>query len=79
MGRQIGAYDAKTRLPQLLRDVERGERITITVRGRPVAELIPARADAPTAADAVAAMRAFKRVRGVQPDAVAEWIQEGRR
>lgn len=79
MGRQIGAYDAKTRLPQLLRDVERGEHITITVRGRPVAELIPARADAPTPADAIAAMRAFKRVRGVQPDVVAEWIQEGRR
>jgi prevent-host-death family protein len=39
----IGVYDAKTQLPKLLDRVSRGERFVITKRGRPVAELIPAR------------------------------------
>lgn len=39
---EIGAYDAKTRLPELLRKVQLGEEYLITNRGRPVARLIPA-------------------------------------
>ena len=37
----IGAYEAKTHLPELLERVERGERFTITRHGKPVAELVP--------------------------------------
>jgi len=37
----IGAYEAKTRLPQLLERVEAGEEITITRHGHPVARLVP--------------------------------------
>lgn len=37
----IGAYEAKTHLPELLKRVENGERITITRHGHPVAELVP--------------------------------------
>jgi prevent-host-death family protein len=37
----IGAYDAKTRLSELLDRVEKGEQIVITRHGRPVARLIP--------------------------------------
>ena len=40
---EIGSYDAKTKLPEILRRVERGEAFTITNRGRPVADLIPSR------------------------------------
>ena len=36
----IGSYEAKTRLPQLLREVERGERFTITRRGVPIAKIV---------------------------------------
>ena len=36
----IGSYEAKTRLPQLLREVERGESFTITRRGIPVAKIV---------------------------------------
>ena len=36
-----GAFDAKTHLGQLLDRVEKGERITITKHGRPVARLVP--------------------------------------
>jgi prevent-host-death family protein len=39
----IGSYEAKTHLPRLLSQVEQGETITITKRGRPVAVLSPAR------------------------------------
>jgi prevent-host-death family protein len=38
----IGVYDAKTKLPQLLERVRRGERFLITKHGRPVAQLVPA-------------------------------------
>lgn len=38
MGSEIGAYEAKTTLPELLRQVQTGKRFTITHRGKPVAE-----------------------------------------
>lgn len=38
---EIGAYEAKTHLPQLLERVQKGERFVITRHGRPVAELVP--------------------------------------
>jgi prevent-host-death family protein len=38
----VGSYEAKTHLPQLLSQVEKGETITITKRGKPVAVLSPA-------------------------------------
>ena len=37
----VGAYEAKTHLAALLNRVERGERITITRHGKPVAVLAP--------------------------------------
>lgn len=37
----VTAYEAKTHLPRLLREVERGGRIVITRHGKPVAELVP--------------------------------------
>lgn len=39
--REIQASDAKTHLPQLLHEVERGETIIITRHGRPIARLVP--------------------------------------
>lgn len=41
MNTEIGAYDAKTKLPELLRRAERGESFTITNRGKPVAQIVP--------------------------------------
>jgi len=40
---EIGSYDAKTKLPEILRRVEAGEAFTITNRGKPVADLVPSR------------------------------------
>ncbi len=36
----IGSYEAKTRLPELLRQVAQGEQFTITRRGVPVARIV---------------------------------------
>jgi prevent-host-death family protein len=41
---EIGAYEAKTKLPELLRQVQAGKRFTITNRGKAVADLVPSEA-----------------------------------
>jgi len=38
---EVGSYEAKTRLPELLRQVRTGKSFTITNRGEPVADLVP--------------------------------------
>ncbi|WP_231586403.1 type II toxin-antitoxin system Phd/YefM family antitoxin [Cupriavidus basilensis] len=77
---EVGSYDAKTRLPELLRKVEQGERFTITQRGRPIADLVPSADNSRLGAEAaVAAMRATTRVQGVAADELGRWIAEGRR
>jgi prevent-host-death family protein len=40
--REIGVRDLKAQLSSVLRDVEKGERVRVTSRGRPVAEIVPA-------------------------------------
>ncbi|MBV8146735.1 MAG: type II toxin-antitoxin system prevent-host-death family antitoxin [Gammaproteobacteria bacterium] len=61
MKTEIGAYEAKTKLPELLREVQAGKRFVITNRGKPVAELGPpinrARPDAKAAIEAFQAFR----------------------
>jgi prevent-host-death family protein len=39
--REIQASEAKTHLPQILDDVERGETVVITRHGRRIARLVP--------------------------------------
>jgi len=41
MKKEIGSYDAKTKLPEILRRVEAGETFTITNRGKAIADLVP--------------------------------------
>lgn len=55
----VGAYEAKTRLPELLRAVSNGQSFTITHRDRPVARLVPATTAGTDAAQAVQAMQVF--------------------
>ena len=79
MFQEIGAFDAKAKLSELLREVREGKRYTITVRGEPVADLVPAGSHAASdSALAAAAMRAFPKVRGVSNKKLADWIAEGR-
>ena len=51
---RIGASKAKTHLPQLLDRVARGESLTITRHGKPVARLVPVAGDRDRARDAAA-------------------------
>ena len=51
---RIGAYEAKTHLPRLLDRVARGESLTITRHGRPVAHLVPVDTDRARAREAAA-------------------------
>lgn len=41
MGIVVGAFEAKTKLAELLDKVEAGETVTITRRGKAVARLVP--------------------------------------
>ena len=53
--RTVGSYEAKTHLPRLLDEVAKGERITITKHGHPVAMLVPPGAVSRPDADAALA------------------------
>lgn len=80
--RFVGCYEAKTHLPRLLSQVEKGETITITKRGRPIARIIPAADDTEGAAAIVEEMLAFRDQHGPvlgNDLSVRELIEEGRR
>jgi prevent-host-death family protein len=77
---EIGAFDAKTRLSEILRKVDQGERFTITVRGRPVADVVPSTVkDRERTAEAVRRLLAMPKVEGIFGETVLEWIREGRK
>jgi prevent-host-death family protein len=76
----IGAYEAKTHLPRLLDEVEKGERITITKHGRPVAILIPPGSPAVLdRQDLLRRMREFRREHPLRGVTIRELIEDGRR
>jgi prevent-host-death family protein len=58
---EIGTYEAKTRLPELIRQVRLGRRFTITNRGEPVAQLVPVQpAAVASASDVIDRFLAFR-------------------
>ena len=60
MNIEVGSYEAKTKLPELLRGVQAGSRYTITLRGEAIADLLPAQGNRVSdAAVAVEDMRSF--------------------
>ena len=60
MNIEIGSYEAKTKLPELLRGIQAGNRYTITLRGEAVADLVPVEHHKNVESSvAVAQMRAF--------------------
>ncbi len=75
---EVGAYEAKTNLSRLLERVERGERITLTRHGRPVAMLVPVEEKRP-AKDVVRELREFRRGRRLGDVGVRDLVEEGRR
>lgn len=75
----VGAYEAKTHLPRLLDAVAKGEVITITKHGVPVAMLVPpGHAPRMRTNEAITALRQFRRGKTLDGN-VEEFIDEGRR
>ena len=76
----IGAYEAKTHLPKLLDRVIKGERITITKHGVPVAVLQPPPALRKTEPKKVIAeLRKFREKHTLKGFSIRDMIDEGRR
>lgn len=77
--RTIGAYEAKTHLPRLLDEVAKGERITITKHGTPVAVLVPPGSDlVADPAGLMRRMREFRKEHPLRGVTIRELIDEGR-
>lgn len=80
--RETGILEARNSFSALIERVEKGEEITITRHGRPVARLVPAlskderRAKAMEAADWLRKNRQKNRLDGIS---IRELIEEGRR
>jgi len=58
--RSVGSYEAKTHLSRLLSQVEKGETITITRRGKPIARIVPAEVEPQGVAALVEEMLAYR-------------------
>ena len=78
--REIGTFEAKTRLSALLDEVARGETILITKRGRPMARLTPPEAPERGAAVAAQTLRDLrKRIGWATTEEILRMRDEGRR
>lgn len=78
----VGASEAKTHLPRLLRRVMDGESVTITRHGRPVARLVPVEEDERSRAhEAARRIRESRRRLKNKPslEELLETIHEGHR
>ncbi len=80
MNIEIGSYEAKTKLPELLRSIKTGNRYTITLRGEAVADLVPTQQNKHSDAvadvdDMLSYMQAHKSGAGID---LKEMINEGR-
>lgn len=76
----VGSYHAKTHLPKLIERVQKGERITITKHGIPVAVLQPP--DPERNVDfksVIAELRKFRNRHSLGKLTIREMIEEGRR
>lgn len=76
---EIGAYEAKTHFSELLDRAERGEAITITKHGRPVAQLVPVdNSTLRRRGEAVERLKQFAKGRTLGVP-IKQLIEEGRR
>ena len=77
--KEVGAYEAKTNLPALLRAVEQGERVVITRSGKPIADLTPHSEEPADPRAAIARIREMRREVTLGEATLKELIEEGRR
>jgi prevent-host-death family protein len=76
----VGAYEAKTHLPALLKEVERGREIVITRREKPIARLVPMQPSSSDNREVFAKIRAFRgRIVLPKGETVLDLIRAGRK
>jgi len=76
---EIGSYEAKTRLPELLRQVKTGMRFTITNHGKAMADLVPsAGVSIKDKVAAIEKLKLFMRTNPVRGINIKDLIREGR-
>jgi prevent-host-death family protein len=76
----VGAFEAKTHLNQLLKQVSKGETIRITLRGIPVAKLVPSEeGEARDLKQTVREIREIRKGASLKGLTIRELINEGRR
>lgn len=76
----VGAFEAKTHLNQLLKRVSQGETIRITLRGVPVAKLVPAEeGQQKDLKKVVREIREIRKGASLNRLTIRELIDEGRR
>ena len=76
---EIGSYEAKTKLPKLLRQVRAGKSFTITTRGEAVADLVPStRAKFKDKVAAVNRIKVFMLANPVRGVNIKGLLEEGR-
>ena len=79
MKTKIGSYEAKTRLPELLRQVKAGKSFTITNHGKAIADLVPCtNARTKDKISAAEKLKAFMRADPVRRVKIKALIEEGR-
>jgi prevent-host-death family protein len=74
----IGAFEAKVHFSELLDRVEKGERIVITRRGMPVAQLVPVSPRRREPEQVVEAFRRFRRGKRLGGLPLRALVAEGR-
>jgi prevent-host-death family protein len=76
----VGSYEAKTHLPRLLDEVAKGEEITITKHGVPVAVLVPPpEARRRSVDEVIEEIKEFRKGKTLGGLKIKDLIEEGRR
>jgi len=77
--KKIGSYEAKTKLPSLIREVSEGARIVITRSGKPVADLVPHPGTTDDTAAVIEQIREMRKGITLGDNDLKELIRRGRR
>ncbi|MGE0500179.1 MAG: type II toxin-antitoxin system Phd/YefM family antitoxin [Rhizobiaceae bacterium] len=78
--REVGTLEARNSLSALLELVAKGEEITITKHGKPIARLVPAKErDVEKAREAAAVLRAIRAQARTGPESLKDLVNAGRR
>lgn len=79
---EIGLFEAKTRLSDLVRQTKAGQSFVITQRGKPAAMLAPIGQERDRRprriAEAIRRLREMPKIEGVSHEEIRSWVEEGR-